>query len=279
MSGIWVVLEERGGRIGRISWEAVAAGQQLASQLNTKATAIVIGAQTESLAAEAAKRALRRSSGSNIRCSPSTQPTDSRSRSSNSFVRSRRITSSFRIPTRCATYAPALAARLNRVLISDVTAIGEGPAFTRQLMQGRLNGSYRTSGTGPCFHLRPSRERFAPKPPRPEPPRSQHSLRQIDASTDPHQARRALPRLCADSRSRLRTIHRRCWPRHQGSRTISRSCRISPPRSARSSLPRAPSATTAGCPWNDRSEAPARRSRLKCISPSESRERSSISSA
>ena len=34
MSGVWVVLEERGGRIGRISWEAVAAGQQLASQLN-----------------------------------------------------------------------------------------------------------------------------------------------------------------------------------------------------------------------------------------------------
>ena len=50
MSGVWVVLEERGGRIGRISWEAAAAGQQLASQLNIKANALLIGSQTESFA-------------------------------------------------------------------------------------------------------------------------------------------------------------------------------------------------------------------------------------
>jgi electron transfer flavoprotein alpha subunit len=48
-------------------------------------------------------------------------------------------------------YAPALAARLGQVLIGDVTAIGEGPVFTRQLMQGRLNGSYRHTGDGPCL--------------------------------------------------------------------------------------------------------------------------------
>ncbi|MGA3082440.1 MAG: electron transfer flavoprotein subunit alpha/FixB family protein, partial [Terracidiphilus sp.] len=44
-----------------------------------------------------------------------------------------------------------LAARLGQVLIGDVTAIGEGPVFTRQLMQGRLNGFYRHTGGGPCF--------------------------------------------------------------------------------------------------------------------------------
>jgi len=48
-------------------------------------------------------------------------------------------------------YAPALAARLGQTLIGDVTAIGEGPVFTRQLMQGRLNGSYKHSGGGACF--------------------------------------------------------------------------------------------------------------------------------
>ena len=48
-------------------------------------------------------------------------------------------------------YAPALAARLGQVLISDVTAIGDGPVFTRQLMQGRLNGAYKATGSGPCF--------------------------------------------------------------------------------------------------------------------------------
>jgi electron transfer flavoprotein alpha subunit len=44
-----------------------------------------------------------------------------------------------------------LAARCGSVLIGDVTGIGEGPTFTRQLMQGRLNGSYRQTGSGPCF--------------------------------------------------------------------------------------------------------------------------------
>ena len=48
-------------------------------------------------------------------------------------------------------FAPALAARMGEVLISDVVAIGDGPTFTRQLMQGRLNGNYRHAGSGPCF--------------------------------------------------------------------------------------------------------------------------------
>ena len=53
-------------------------------------------------------------------------------------------------------YAPALAARLGQVLIGDVVAIGAetddaGPTFTRQLLQGRLNGAYKHTGGGPCF--------------------------------------------------------------------------------------------------------------------------------
>ena len=48
-------------------------------------------------------------------------------------------------------FAPALAARLNEVLISDVVAIADGPVFTRQLLQGRLAGNYRQPGDGPCL--------------------------------------------------------------------------------------------------------------------------------
>ena len=40
-------------------------------------------------------------------------------------------------------YAPALACRMGQVLIGDVVGIEEGPRFMRQLMQGRLTGSYR----------------------------------------------------------------------------------------------------------------------------------------
>jgi electron transfer flavoprotein alpha subunit len=40
---------------------------------------------------------------------------------------------------------------MGQVLIGDVVGIGEGPTFTRQLMQGRLNGSFKPSGAGPFF--------------------------------------------------------------------------------------------------------------------------------
>src|SRR5258708_33672514 len=60
MSSVWVVLEERGGRIARISWEAVAAARKLASQSGGEANGVVIGAQPESFAAEAATKGLAR---------------------------------------------------------------------------------------------------------------------------------------------------------------------------------------------------------------------------
>jgi electron transfer flavoprotein alpha subunit len=40
---------------------------------------------------------------------------------------------------------------MGQVLLGDVIAIGAGPVFTRQLMQGRLNGEYKHNGNGPCF--------------------------------------------------------------------------------------------------------------------------------
>jgi electron transfer flavoprotein alpha subunit len=51
-------------------------------------------------------------------------------------------------------FAPALATRFGRVLISDVTGIETSagtPTFIRQLLQGKLNATYRHSATGPCF--------------------------------------------------------------------------------------------------------------------------------
>ncbi len=51
-------------------------------------------------------------------------------------------------------FAPKLATRFERVLISDVIAVrvdSEGPVFVRQLFQGKLNGDVRASGPGPHF--------------------------------------------------------------------------------------------------------------------------------
>jgi electron transfer flavoprotein alpha subunit len=151
MSGVWVVLEEREGRIGRISWEAIAAGQQLGAQTGLQVNAATVGAQTEALAAEAAAKALARV----VRVEHpllAAYTADGFSLAMEQLFRAEQPDYViFPHTYQVRDYAPALAARLGQPLIGDVVAIGEGPVFTRQLMQGRLNGSYRHLGGGPCF--------------------------------------------------------------------------------------------------------------------------------
>jgi electron transfer flavoprotein alpha subunit len=146
MSGIYVVLEDRNGRFGRISLEAIAAANILAAQSGSKPTAIVIGAQTEALASEAATRNV----GKVVRIehallSPYTP--DGFTAALQHFIAAESPdTIVFPHTYQVRDYAPALAARLGRVLIGDVTAINDGPVFVRSLMQGRLSGSYKSAG-------------------------------------------------------------------------------------------------------------------------------------
>jgi electron transfer flavoprotein alpha subunit len=151
MSGVWVVIEERDGRVSRISWEAVAAGQNLAALAGQPANAVVLGAQTEQLAAEVAAKALVKV----VRIEHpllAAYTADGFTLALQQLIDNERPTHViFPHTYQVRDYAPKLATRLGQVLIGDVTAIADGPLFTRQLMQGRLNGFYRHSGNGPCF--------------------------------------------------------------------------------------------------------------------------------
>jgi electron transfer flavoprotein alpha subunit len=151
MSGILVVLEERDGRVSRTSWEALAAGQHLAAQTNQALHAAVIGASTESLAAETASKAV----AGIIRVEHpllALYTPDGYVAALHQLIQKEGPTQVvFPHTYQVRDYAPALAARLGQVLISDVVAIADGPVFTRQLMQGRLTGNYRPQGDGPCL--------------------------------------------------------------------------------------------------------------------------------
>lgn len=148
---ILAVLEERDGRISRIAWEAFAAAQSLGAALNQPVTAVVIGAQTESLAAEVAAK----HSGKVIRLEHALlkpYTADGFSIALEQLIQNESPTHVvFPHTYQVRDFAPALAARMGQVLISDVVAMGDGPVFTRQLMQGRLTGTYRHAGNGPCF--------------------------------------------------------------------------------------------------------------------------------
>ena len=151
MSAIWVVMEERDGRASRISFEAVAAGQKLAALTGLVVNAVVIGAQTEALAAEVAAKALAKV----VRLEHAllaAYTADGFTLALQQFIEAEKPDYViFPHTYQVRDYAPKLAARLGQVLIGDVTGFAEGPIFVRQLMQGRLNGSYRHSGNGPCF--------------------------------------------------------------------------------------------------------------------------------
>jgi electron transfer flavoprotein alpha subunit len=151
MSGILVVIEQRDGRIARISWEGVAAAQRLAAQTGETVSAVVIGSSTESLAAEVATRPVAKVIRVEHPLLAHYTP-DGLTLALQQLIQAEGPSYVvFPHTYQVRDYAPALAARLGEVLISDVVDVGDGPVFTRQLMQGRLNGVYKHSGSGACL--------------------------------------------------------------------------------------------------------------------------------
>ena len=146
---VLLVLEERGGKISKASWEALAAAHRLGPAQSI--TALVIGANTEALAQEAASKPV----GKVVRVEHpllAQYTADGFSLTLQQLIQSEHPTHVvFPHTYQVRDYAPALAARLEQVLIGDVVAIEDGPVFIRQLLQGRLDGTYRHGGGGPCF--------------------------------------------------------------------------------------------------------------------------------
>ena len=151
MSGVLVIVEQRAGRISRISWEAEAAAQHLSQQSGLPVSAAIAGVEIESLAAEIAARPLTKV----IRVEHSLLARYT----ADGFIAALQQLVEAEQPDyivfphsyQVRDYAPALAAQFGQVLIGDLVAIDAGPVFVRQLLQGRLNGTYQHSGNGPCF--------------------------------------------------------------------------------------------------------------------------------
>ncbi len=146
---VFVILEDRNGKITRSSWEAAAAAATLAA--GAPVTAVVLGANTEALAAIAA-------TGSFTRVVRVEHPLLA-AYSSDGYLAALHQLLQKENPAHTVLphtyqvrdFAPRLATRFSQVLISDVIAVEPGPAFVRQLFQGRMNATYRHSGSGTCF--------------------------------------------------------------------------------------------------------------------------------
>jgi electron transfer flavoprotein alpha subunit len=154
MSGVLVAVEQRDGTLTRLSLEALAAGQRLATQLAMDCSAVVLGQGISQVLGELSGMDLAKVFAVEH---PLLQPY-----TADGYVHALEQVVKHAVPGYVVfphsylvrDFAPVLATRFSQVLIPDVIAILAGPGgpiFVRQLFQGKLNADYRQVGDGPCF--------------------------------------------------------------------------------------------------------------------------------
>ncbi len=151
---VLVVLEQQGGKWHRMSWETLAAGQQIAAALGQPVEAAIAGQGIGSLAADAATKKLAKVYAVE-HDSLKDYTADGYTAAIEALVRKVNPTLVlFPHTYQVRDFAPKLATRFSQVLISDVIGAhldSGSPVFVRLLFQGKLNGDVRVTGGGPYF--------------------------------------------------------------------------------------------------------------------------------
>jgi electron transfer flavoprotein alpha subunit len=151
---VLVILEQNSGTWHRMSWEALAAGQQLAGALGVPVSAAVIGSGLGALAGELAQKQIERVyTCDNTLLAEYTA--DGYAAATEQIVRAANprfviFPHSYNV----RDHAPKVATRFDRVLVSDVVDIrAEHGSVTlvRQLFQGKLSADVECTGEAPYF--------------------------------------------------------------------------------------------------------------------------------
>ena len=154
MSNVLVFLEAKNDEVSRISWEALAAGHSLASALGLPVDVALVGNSGNPIFSSISGKAPR-----TVHAIDHTllnaYTADGYTAAYAQLIRSGKPAYVvFPHTYQVRDFAPRLATQFNQVLISDVTGIhssaGE-PTFIRQLLQGKLNATYKHSGSATCF--------------------------------------------------------------------------------------------------------------------------------
>jgi len=149
MSGVLVVMQRSGDQWHRMSWETLAAGQQLAAQIGQTVSAAVVGQ-----AGELVGKKLDRIFAVDHPLL-ATYTADGFTAALEQLIR--KISPSivlFPHTYQVRDFAPKLATRFNQVLVSDAVGFrveGGAPIFVRQLFQGKLNADVKLGGAEPHF--------------------------------------------------------------------------------------------------------------------------------
>jgi len=154
LSGVLVVMEQKGSGWHRTSLEALAAAQKLAAELGVGCSAAVVGNGVEALAGELAGKKLESVWAVSHALLADYTADGWVSALQQLLMEAKAAYVVFPHTYQVRDFAPALATRLGEVLISDVTSVhvSDGsPKFVRQWMQGKLNADYVHKGAGACL--------------------------------------------------------------------------------------------------------------------------------
>jgi electron transfer flavoprotein alpha subunit len=149
---IAVIAEQRDGRLNRATWETIAAAQQLAGGMPIKVA--VLGAATGGVAQEVASAAVVEVLVAEHAALEPYTP-DAYASAARTLIESAAPTYVL-LPHTYQTrdFAPLLAARLRKPLITDVTGItgsGAGATFVRPMFQGKLAAQVKPLGGSPAI--------------------------------------------------------------------------------------------------------------------------------
>ena len=151
---ILVVVEQREGKLNRVSWETLTAGQALAAETGWTLEAAVVGSSASSIAAEVAGKKLSKVYAVE---SPKLEPytPDSFSAVLKQFISSKQPKLVLMPHTyQVRDFVPKLATAMGRTVISDCIGYKKEGAkllFTRQMFQGKLAADVSFTGEAPWF--------------------------------------------------------------------------------------------------------------------------------
>jgi electron transfer flavoprotein alpha subunit len=153
---VWVVLQLREGQISRISWEAVAAAQRLASATGGKAEAVVLGAGAGLAAAEVAKADLAAVHVADHEVLKAYTPGAWIGVLAPAIRSAQPAHVVFPHTYQSIDFVPRLAQTVGGALLTDVTGFepqaGEGALlWSRPVLGGKLQARVRAKGDGPVL--------------------------------------------------------------------------------------------------------------------------------
>src|SRR5450432_68448 len=151
---ILVIVEQREGKLNRVSWETLTAGQALAAETGWTLEAAVAGNNVGAIAGEvAAKKVAKVYAVESPKLEPYTP--DAFAAGLKQFIEARQPKLVLMPHTyQVRDFVPKLATALGRTVISDCIGFKKEPEkllFTRQMFQGKFTADVSFAGDAPWF--------------------------------------------------------------------------------------------------------------------------------